>query len=805
MADFGKLNFSVSFNPTSGFPLDARYYFDSLSDAQTAASGAVEVGSADGTYFIGENLVVVERDAATLYVIQPNKTLKPVGSTPLGDNKTIVVSPEGVISLNGIADAETGAQPVKQADGSIAWIKPDTTTVEGLSQAVESLDSRVDTVENTLGNERTGLVKQVNDLQTNLSQNYYNKGEIDSKIAGVFTFKGDATRFEDGTLYQGEEPISGMKSGDVYQVGDKEYAYNGEEWVELGFAIDLSQYATTEWTTQQIESAKTELKSYADQAETDAVSTAKSYTDEKVANLVNTEQLAQTKEEAITEVSAAIEAAKEETIYLAGNQADSKITAKVGDLGSADTTVKTYVDTKVQGVEDKVAALEEATEGLGTLAKLNEVAEENLESTLAQKINGKADKGTTLEDYGITDAYKKDEVDTKIGTAKSEAIAEAGTQTDSKINAKVGEIAPSLTVKEYVDGKETALDSKINSIQSTIGDYGDIVTHNASEFETAGAANSVKAELLGTSGDASTANTIYGAKKGVDEAKAAASAAQSAADSKIASVSAGDNSISIGGSGTAPTVAVKIDPVEGNALKAGVDGLKVEMGAAPEYTIEKEASPTEGYFASYVLKKDGMQSGVKIDIPKDYLVKSAFIKESIGEDDPSSLPAGTKYIDFVINAFSDDGQESHIYLNVNDLVSAFTSGNGIEISGENQISVKVVATNGLSVDVSGIQLSLASGSSAGAMSSTHYTKIEGIEAGAQVNKVESVSINGEAISPVGKDVAIPLATAVKLGVSRVDDSSLQVENGVYSIKAVDINLLTQQPDDVLVLDCGTSA
>ena len=30
MADFGKLNFAVSFNPQTAFPLDARYYFYSL-------------------------------------------------------------------------------------------------------------------------------------------------------------------------------------------------------------------------------------------------------------------------------------------------------------------------------------------------------------------------------------------------------------------------------------------------------------------------------------------------------------------------------------------------------------------------------------------------------------------------------------------------------------------------------------------------------------------------------------------------------------------------------------------------------
>lgn len=78
--DFGKLNFSVSFNPTTAFPLDARSYFDSLESATAAAATAVEVGSSEGTYYIGQNVVVVEGSTATMYVIQPDKTLSPVGS-----------------------------------------------------------------------------------------------------------------------------------------------------------------------------------------------------------------------------------------------------------------------------------------------------------------------------------------------------------------------------------------------------------------------------------------------------------------------------------------------------------------------------------------------------------------------------------------------------------------------------------------------------------------------------------------------------------------------------------------------------
>ena len=99
MADFGKLNFAVSFNPQTAFPLDARYYFSTLSAAQAAAAAAVEVGSSDGVFFYGENVCVVTDSAADLYIIQPDKTLKAVGTVVLGDDKSIEIV-DGKVTLS---------------------------------------------------------------------------------------------------------------------------------------------------------------------------------------------------------------------------------------------------------------------------------------------------------------------------------------------------------------------------------------------------------------------------------------------------------------------------------------------------------------------------------------------------------------------------------------------------------------------------------------------------------------------------------------------------------------------------------
>lgn len=812
MADFGKLNFSVSFNPTSGFPIDARYYFDTLEAAKTAAAGAVEVGSADGVYFYGMNLVVVEDNVATLYVIQPDKTLKPVGTTPVGDNKTISVSEDGIISLMGIADAQTGAYPSKKADGSIEWVKPDTTTIEGVSQEVEALGGRVDTTEReiatlkeTVGDSGKGLVKQVNDLSTNLTENYYDKDEVNGLVAGAFHFKGAADSFNGTDIIISGQPVADMKAGDVYQVGDKEYVYDGTKWIELGFTIDLSNYALKTYVDSAVSTAKTELQSYADQAETDAINTAKEYTNTQITELkiddyAKKTDVASNIETAKTELKQYTDQSKIEAINAAGAAADSKISAKVGDVGEG--TVKAYVDTKEAALSGRIDSLGTQIGNLGDLASLDEVAESNLANALSTKINNKADKATTLAGYGITDAMTASAISDTISTAKGEAVSDAGAQTDAKISTKVGTITG--TVKDYVDSKETSLNGKIETINTTIGKYGDIVTHNSDEFDTKGSGQAAANAVLGAEEDASTANTVYGAKKGVEEAKAAAKNAETTAASKVASIKAGDNSVTIGGTPTAPTVSVKVNQGEDNALKVTETGLKVELGAAPEYTIKKEASATEGYFATYTLTKDGVDTGAKIDIPKDYLVKSALIKESLGEEDPSGLPAGTKYIDFIINAKEGEGQESHIYLNVNELVDAITAGNGIEISSENQISVKVVTANGLSVDATGIKMSLASTLNAGAISATDYNKLQSVEDNAQANKIESITVNGEALSISNKVVALPMATAQKAGLVKPGTEFSISSDGEISITSINLRKIEQTLGDVIILDCNSS-
>lgn len=93
------------------------------------------------------------------------------------------------------------------------------------------------------------------------------------------------------------------------------------------------------------------------------------------------------------------------------------------------------------------------------------------ETAVNAALEGKANKATTLEGYGITDAYTKTaidekvqtitdnlntkiaaaDVDTKIATAKTETLEAAASDAAEKLDARIGDIPTDTTVKSYID------------------------------------------------------------------------------------------------------------------------------------------------------------------------------------------------------------------------------------------------------------------------------------------------------------------------------------------------------------------
>lgn len=242
---FGTLDFAVAFSRQTAFPLDAKSYFESLELAQAAAATAQEAGSSETVYYFGQTIAVVENSIATLYVIQPDKTLKEVGGN-IAINENVFVKTDDKLDLVGFAGAVAGAQLVKSADGKLSWVKPDTTTVEGLSTSVTALEHTVNGYTDDDGVVHEGLGTKVSTLETKVG-NVYTKSEVDAKVSSVMRYKGSKDTYA-------ELPSEGNEVGDVWNVvgadttngvraGDN-FAWNGTGWDNLGGAVVLDGYAT---------------------------------------------------------------------------------------------------------------------------------------------------------------------------------------------------------------------------------------------------------------------------------------------------------------------------------------------------------------------------------------------------------------------------------------------------------------------------------------------------------------------------------------------------------------------------------
>lgn len=86
-------------------------------------------------------------------------------------------------------------------------------------------------------------------------------------------------------------------------------------------------------------------------------------------------------------------------------------------------------------------------------------------------------------------------------------------------------------------------------------------------------------------------------------------------------------------------------------------------------TVEEQTTAEDGFMKTYVVKQGGVQVGSKINIPKDFLVKSASVKSATLPNQPvSGLTVGAKYIDFVINSKDGSATDEHIYIKLSDII-----------------------------------------------------------------------------------------------------------------------------------------
>jgi hypothetical protein len=160
----GYMTFGKSFSRGAAFPLEA---YEIWTDYDALVAYAANTDPNKDPSYIGQKVAYVDKvnNKVTHYGIEIDGTLKELGASPIGDEKSIVIGDNNTISLKGIAglvferdiigeDGEpTGQkenvqfQPLMTKDG-LVWVEPSKTTVEGLASLIDGLTARVSALEN---------------------------------------------------------------------------------------------------------------------------------------------------------------------------------------------------------------------------------------------------------------------------------------------------------------------------------------------------------------------------------------------------------------------------------------------------------------------------------------------------------------------------------------------------------------------------------------------------------------------------------------------------------------------------------
>lgn len=372
-------------------------------------------------------------------------------------------------------------------------------------------------------------------------------------------------------------------------------------------------------------------------------------------------------------------------------------------------------------------------------------------------------------------------------------------------------------VQDSSDGRKLTLQS-----QELGGSWTDVGTYTIPETVYTLATGSTNGTVSFNGKDVAVkglGSAAYTATTAYDAAGTGASEAAKVKAAVVNSVSATANKgIEIGGTATAPTVGVKIDSSADNKLTVGANGLKVTVDAAPEYSITKDASSS--YAATYHLTKDGVNTGVAIDIPKDMVVSSGEVITN-----PTGQDAGTYLVLTLANATNDK-----VYINVGNLIEYVTSGS----STSDQIQVAVSSDHKVTA-------TLKSGSVTKAQLVTSVQTSLGLaDTALQPSDITTGSGNGT-ISVDGTDVSVKgLGSAAYTASTAYDkagaasavlgsSSDASTANTVYGTKAAitsltttvnskandadistigktgNVNDIIQTSGDVIVFNCGSAS
>ena len=390
------LTLDKSFARANGQPLDASEVYYSLQAAKDYAATAQA--------YIGQKIVVIENGVVSHYSVEDTAgNLKELGSKPVADGTTVAIGADGKITLANIAEAnKTGTYNAVLVNGTLTWVKPSETTVEGLSDLIQALTGRMDTAE----------------------------ADIDALQAAVGVAAKEAVGEEGAEDYEPAVPATGLHKAIADEIARAEAAEKA-----LGERIDGIDFVDGDELT-------TALEPYAKSADVVAktdYATDKKALEDSIATKVDAETYA-TDKKAIDDEAAAIR-------EIAEGARDSLNTFLTSE--EVDATVNTLKE--IQAEIDKMTDATELATALASKADTTYVDEElgKKQDVIPENTYDAYGSAATAKSEAIADA------EGKIATAKQEAI-------DAAATAAAGIYATQTALGEL----ETAIDGRLDVLET---------------------------------------------------------------------------------------------------------------------------------------------------------------------------------------------------------------------------------------------------------------------------------------------------------------------------------------------------
>lgn len=169
-------------------------------------------------------------------------------------------------------------------------------------------------------------------------------------------------------------------------------------------------------------------------------------------------------------------AARVNTLENVGSQANVLEGVKVNGtaLAIANKMVDILIATGSKNGSISVNGADVVIKGLAALAFKAKVSQSDLDDALAAVLEGKADKATTLDGYGITNAYTKDEINAKISAvykpAGSVVFAELPSLSESILGNVYNVTDAFTTTANFVEGAGNKYPKGTNVVVVKVGD-----------------------------------------------------------------------------------------------------------------------------------------------------------------------------------------------------------------------------------------------------------------------------------------------------------------------------------------------